>query len=177
MANKQRSSGLLDSLGGEIDRFRTEAELDEVFDFSGSLGREDVEVTNRKGTPVVKTSGFLDDDAFGSFTEQAKDAPELGWNPTTKDNPVRTDRLSTPHPQEVHESRSEYAQKQDEARKARTTFDPGTYASDPNSFDYPFVDTPPAFEEEFTRESPGTEGVGIDAAKLQERESGGLIDF
>lgn len=61
-----------------------------------------------------------------------------------------------PDPRRVHEDRSEYAQKQDEARDAKLTTDPEEYATDPNSLDFPGVDTGPMFrqkEGEFDSES------------------------
>jgi len=51
-------------------------------------------------------------------------------------------------PMQIHESRTDYAQKQDEARDARLTTDVEKWASDPNSWDFPGVDTGPQFREE-----------------------------
>jgi len=62
-----------------------------------------------------------------------------------------------PDPRVVHSDRSEYAQAQDVARDAEITTDPEEYATDPNSFDFPGVDTGPTFreaqEEEFDTEA------------------------
>lgn len=61
-----------------------------------------------------------------------------------------------PDPRRVHEQRSEYAQNQDEARDAQITTDPVKYANDPDSLDFPGVDTGPTFREEnpdFNRDS------------------------
>lgn len=55
---------------------------------------------------------------------------------------------NTPDPFEIHESRSEYAQKQDEARDARITTDVEKWANDPDSWDFPGVDTGPTFRRE-----------------------------
>ncbi len=54
-----------------------------------------------------------------------------------------------PDPRDVHSSRSQYAQRQDEARDAELTTDPAEYANDPDSFDFPGVDTGPGFESVF----------------------------
>lgn len=43
---------------------------------------------------------------------------------------------------DIHESRSEYAQKQDESRKARRANSPEQWANDPNSWDWPGIDMP-----------------------------------
>lgn len=43
---------------------------------------------------------------------------------------------------DVHESRSEKAQRVDERRKAPTTNDPEKWASAPDRWDYPGIDTP-----------------------------------
>jgi len=51
-------------------------------------------------------------------------------------------------PQELHESRNGFAQKQDEARDARLTKDVEKWANDMNSWDFPGVDTGPTFREE-----------------------------
>lgn len=42
---------------------------------------------------------------------------------------------------DVHESRSEYAQKQDEARQAEIADSPMQWKNDPNSYDWPGLDT------------------------------------
>lgn len=43
---------------------------------------------------------------------------------------------------DIHTDRSEYAQKQDEARRAEKADTPMQWASDPNSYDWPGIDTP-----------------------------------
>lgn len=45
---------------------------------------------------------------------------------------------------EFHESRSERAQRVDEARKAPITNDPDEWMAAPDEYDYPGVDTPSA---------------------------------
>lgn len=52
-----------------------------------------------------------------------------------------------PDPRKVHQNRSEYAQAQDEARDARLTTDREKYASNPDSYDFPGVDTGPTFRQ------------------------------
>jgi len=52
-----------------------------------------------------------------------------------------------PDPRRVHQNRSTYAQRQDEARNAQLTTDPREYANDPDSLDFPGVDTGPAFRD------------------------------
>lgn len=54
---------------------------------------------------------------------------------------------SPPDPRDVHRDRSEYAQKQDEARDAQLTTDREKYAKNPDSYDFPGVDTGPTFRE------------------------------
>lgn len=135
---------------------RTKEAVDDIFDFGGSpLERDDIEVNNpgSTGAAKVEPAGFLADEEFESFTEQAKESEVLGWNPMTKTNYAKENQLPSESPFEAHTDRSTEAAQQDTRRKARVTTDPLLYASDPDSYDYPFLDTPTEFKEEFGDES------------------------
>jgi len=102
------------------------------------------------GTPTVEPTENLTDDEFEAFTQARQESPFLTFNKYEKRNEVREsevpDEDQPPDPREVHESRSEYAQEQDENRDARVTTNPRKYANDPDSWDFPGVDTGPEFE-------------------------------
>lgn len=134
----------------DTDKRRAEAEIDDIFDFSGQLSRDDVSVSHGgKGAAVIEPEGYLDDPVFESFTEQAKESEKLGWDPMGKENYVKPSTLRTPKPLDVHTDRSEEAINQDIQRKAPVTTDPQKYAENPDEYDYPFVDTPSEFKDEF----------------------------
>lgn len=137
--------------GPEIDRKRTQNELDDIFGFSqNNLERDDVQV-KRGGSHAVKVepSGSLDDEEFDTFTERAKNSQKLGWNPADKSNYPRTNQFDTPSPFEAHQDRSTYAAKQDVKREATVTTDPEKYANNPDRYDFPFVDTTQDFKQRF----------------------------
>lgn len=128
---------------------------------------------------AVEPDGYVDDDTFDTFRGAVSNNRSISYSGNS--NTVFESRVEeeekVPNPYEVHESRSEYAQAQDEARDARITTDPEQYASDPNSFDFPGVDTGPRFESTF-----GSNPSSRDLKKTQDsfhgdRESGGLSDL
>jgi len=98
----------------------------------------------------IEPKGNLTDDEFEAFTEARQESPFVNFNPRNKTNEVQqqeiTDSKLPPNPREVHESRSEYEQQQDESRDARNTLNPFTYASNPDSYDFPYIDSGPEFE-------------------------------
>jgi hypothetical protein len=139
----------------KTDVKRTRADLSSIFNFGqNSLERDDVKVTDGpKGAATVKPNGRLDEREFETFTEKAKSSDKLGWDPMAKQNFARGAKLDTNPPLEVHGSRDDETIQNDIQRKARVTTDPEKYAESPSRYDYPFVDTPSGFKDEFGDES------------------------
>jgi hypothetical protein len=145
--------GLLGDLSLFTDRRRTQAEVDDIFDFPDSpLERSDVEVDSVAGRPSVEPSGRLSDSEFQQFKTTAKESDKIGWDPGSETNFARPDQLDTPKPQAVHERRSPLEQRLDEQREAQLTTDPEKYASAPGRYDYPFVDTTEGVDERLSKE-------------------------
>lgn len=134
------------------DQKRAEKEAESIFNFGNTpLEKGDVKVTSpkSKGAAKVEPSGFLGDEKFGAFTDQAKQSDKLGYNPMSKTNYVKESELESERPFQAHQSRSRDAIEQDLDRKAPVTTDPTLYAENPGKFDYPYLDTPPEFKEEY----------------------------
>lgn len=116
---------------------------DVVLDFGRGIkpSQETVEGVEESasGDPIIKTDELMGEYPESQFEDAFVAVADSGESQQT----------DTPNPMEVHESRSKYAQRQDEARDARLTTDPEKYASDPNSYDFAGVDTGPKFSEEF----------------------------
>jgi hypothetical protein len=129
-------------------------EIEDVYEASGGLGSplgaeegERVFELKQRGTVPASELG-------GKVGESNEVTPEdVFVGPSQKSTSNNKD---TPDPRRVHESRSEYAQKQDLARDARITTDPDQYASRSNSYDFPGIDTGPTFrdvQDDFDEES------------------------
>lgn len=105
---------------------------------------------DRGKTTAIEPARNLSDDEFDTFTEARRESPVVRFDGNKRANVVKSravdDADLPPDPREVHEGRSETAQRQDESRDARVTVDAEQYASDPDSFDFPGVDTGPGFE-------------------------------
>lgn len=133
----------------------------------------DVRVNASGREATVEPDGYVDDDTFGMFRDGVRD---VGAISSGRQNTVFGSRVdegdAPPDPREVHESRSEYAQAQDEARNARITTSPSRYAADPNSYDYPGVDTGPRFRNTFG-DDPSARSLGkVQETAFGERDSG-----
>lgn len=139
----------------ETDVRRAREDLDDIFDFpSNNLERNDVKATKgSKGAAKIEPSGYLDDEEFETFTEQAKSSPKLGWDAMDKSNYAKPNKLDTPKPLDVHLGRGQEAAQQDTKREAPVTTDPAKYASNPDQLDYPFVDTTADFKDKWGDES------------------------
>lgn len=129
------------------DRFINERRVSSLVDetFEGTGIRDELEVKADGSKVTVDPDGYLEDDEFQTFRDNVSEIANFRGTSSGGKNvviPSRVEDELPPDPMEVHESRSEYAQKQDEARKARLTNDPELYASDPNSYDFPGVDVP-----------------------------------
>jgi len=129
------------------ERFINERRVSSLVDdtFEGTGIRDDLEVKADGSNVTVDADGYLEDDEFQTFRDNVSKIANFSGTPSGGKNVVAPSRVEDelpPDPVEVHESRSEYAQKQDEARKARLTNDPELYANDPNSYDFPGVDAP-----------------------------------
>lgn len=120
----------------------TTAPLTDVFESEGGLGApapEGERVFELEGRGQVAQSELGSRSRARDVTESDVFVLPGAKTTTTSD---------APDPREVHQDRSVYAQRQDSARDARITTDPETYASDPNSYDFPGVDTGPTFRRE-----------------------------
>jgi hypothetical protein len=129
------------------DRFINERRVSSLVDetFADTGIRDDLEVKADGSNVTVDPDGFLEDEEFQTFRDNVSEIANFTGTSSGGKNVVAPPRVEDdlpPDPMEVHESRSEYAQKQDEARSARLTDDPELYARDPNSFDFPGVDVP-----------------------------------
>lgn len=134
------------------DQRRAEKEVGDIFDFAGSaLEPSDVDVKPPKSTGAarVEPSGYLGDEKFDAFKNQAKASEKLGYNPMGKTNYVKEQQLDSERPLQAHASRSDDAIQTDIEKKATVTTDPELYAEHPDRYDYPFIDTPKEFKDEF----------------------------
>jgi len=167
----------------EVEKFaeravRGETVRDQLVEQSEQLrGELRVDATGRNAS--VEPDGFVDDETFDAFRGAVNNNPGITFRGGSNDViPSQIEgNNGPPNPQDVHESRSKYAQRQDESRDARITTSPTTYASDPNSFDFPGVDTGPRFESTF-----GSDPTRGSLEKVQEsaqgnRKSGSLDDL
>lgn len=148
--------------------------VDKSEDLRGNLR---VDATGREAS--VEPAGYVDDDTFNSFRDAVSNNRAISYRGGSNDvYPSRVDEDSgPPNPFDVHESRSEYAQSQDEARDARITTSPRQYASDPDSYDFPGVDTGPRFENTFGSDPSSRSFEKIQETASGERESGSLGDL
>jgi len=159
MARDPFTAGVTDSLEpdveGLINADRVEQEAESLFDFSGGvLDRDDVDVVRggRYGKGVKKKSN-LTDEKFSVFSNTLSESGSFEFNSAAGFWLADKSELDAPDPRQVTQSRDPDAVRQDRQRKARVTTDVGKYASDPDSYDYPFIDTPPEFKDEFTSET------------------------
>jgi len=149
---------------GLVSQERTRAQLDEIFQFDETnLQRTDVEVEPLRNTATVEKTGFLDDEEFDTFRSKASDAEALNFTKSAEADALGLSRrkyvvdplaLETPDPVTVHNDRPRDVMETDKRRKATVTIDPEQYASDPERYDYPFVDTPPEFNDIFAFPDP-----------------------
>lgn len=148
--------------------------VDQSEDLRGNLR---VDATGRDAS--VEPDGFVDDDTFESFRGAVRNNSAISYRGGSND--VYSSKVDEdsgpPNPFDVHESRSEYAQAQDEARDARITTSPRKYASDPDSFDFPGVDTGPRFESTFGSDPSSRSLDKVQETASGERDSGQLGDL
>lgn len=158
---------------GLIETDRIEAELDNVFGFDSSImERSDVKVANKPGGKGVEKTGSMDDDEFEYYTEQLNKTDKFEFNSNNEYWRANIDRLDAPNPADVAKSRSQESIDEDRDKKARVTTDVEKYASDPNSYDYPFVDTPSEFNDEFRTSTLGGSRLLFDEIRERETEDG-----
>lgn len=137
-------------IGGLVQQKRTQAALVDIFEFSeNNLEREDVEVGRKRRTAFVDKTGSMTDEEFDTYTEKARESDALEFSGQSKHWVAQPAEIDAPRPLVVHNDRPESVQETDKNRKARVTTDVETYASDPEAYDYPYLDTPPEFEAEF----------------------------
>lgn len=151
-------------INGFVDAQRTKAELDDIFQFDqNNLEREDVEVNHRSGSASVDKTRSMTDDEFETYKNRAKQSEALTFNGSRKEWVVQPAELDSPDPLKVHTDRPRETMETDKNRKARVTTDVETYASDPEAYDFPFLDTPSQFEDEVPN---------FDEAGFLERQAG-----
>ncbi len=137
---------------GMMHSDRLESEKDKLWDFDDSpLEENDVNQTSGRYGQGFKKSGNLDDEEFDAFKDPLSDSQAFEYRSggnlwSAEEN---SDELQTPNPSKVSNSRSKEAIRQDRRKKAPVTTDPEKYASNPDRYDYPFVDTPPEFTEKY----------------------------
>jgi len=137
-------------INGFVDAQRTKAELDGIFQFDqNNLEREDVEVNHRRNSASVDKTRSMTDAEFETYKNRASESDALTFSGSRKEWVVQPAELDSPDPLRTHTNRSRETMENDKNRKARVTTDPETYASDPEAYDFPFLDTPPQFEEDF----------------------------
>lgn len=136
-------------VGGLIRTQRAESAAEEAAKEAPVLDADDVMVTGAG----VEPAGNLSNDEFEAFREAFSSEP--GFSPRGSRRFVvnDADQLDAPDPREVIKKRSAEAVEQDRQQQARVTYDVDTYASDPNSYDFPFVDTPTEFNQSFKNEN------------------------
>jgi hypothetical protein len=111
-----------------------------------------------KAEKVIEPRREYDEPSVSFTPLEGQKRPHINIEKSELKSMIKNDRIedAPPDPRRVHESRSEYAQKQDLARDARITTDPDQYASDSNSYDFPGIDTGPTFrdvQDDFDEES------------------------
>jgi len=140
---------------GLVTQERTRAQLDDIFEFDETtLERDDVEVNQFKSSATVEKTSFLDDEEFETFRRRASESDVLKFSDARRKWVVDPQALTAPEPVTVHNDRPREVMEEDKRRKATVTIDPETYASDPERYDFPFVDTPPEFNDIFEFPDP-----------------------
>jgi hypothetical protein len=160
------------ALGRFIDNARFgEAAKDELLASEPDL-RGDVRVDALGRQATVEPDGYVDDDTFDMFRDAVRNVSAVSGGRQNRVIESRVDEdLKPPDPREVHQSRSEYAQAQDEARNAQITTSPTQYAADPDSFDFPGVDTGPRFRNTFG-DDPSSQSLNkVQQTAFGERDS------
>jgi len=159
---------LTGALGRFINNARFgEAARDELLGSEPDL-RGDVRVDASGRQASVEPDGYVDDDTFEMFRDAVRDVGAVSGDRQNTVYESRVDEDSRPpDPREVHQSRSEYAQAQDEARNAQITTSPTQYSADPDSYDFPGVDTGPRFRNTYG-DDPSSQSLN----KVQETEFG-----
>lgn len=115
--------------------------------FRGTDLRDEVSVGMEGTDPIVEKRGRLSDEQFDTFRNTVNDYTTFVRGPGPNVNQVNDNALeSVPDPREVHQSRSQEAQRQDKRMSAPLTNDPERYANAPDEYDWPGVDSPPSSE-------------------------------
>jgi len=146
--NENRS----DKVGGFI-----ESKRGEFFAKMEIRETDDIQITDVENTGLeIEPARSLSDSEFSAFETAMSDLPGFSRVGSREFAVAQPDELGAPDPREVNQNRSKRAIEQDRNRQAEVTTDPYKYASDPDSYDYPFVDTPESWNEEHIEESPLT---------------------
>lgn len=113
------------------------------------IGPDDIKHTGSG----VQPSRSLSDSEYDSFQTALTSEPGFSQTGSRRFRANNPDKLDAPDPFEVTQQRSATAVERDRQRQARVTTDVETYASDPNSYDFPFVDTPPEFNKQYENDN------------------------
>lgn len=137
---------------GIIETARIQSSKDDIFDFNSSpLEPNDVNTVDRPGGKGFEADANITDNEFEEFRATMSDSDAFSFQRSQEYWRADPDELPAPDPRDINQQRSTDAVAQDRQQKARVTTDVDRWASDPNSFDFPFVDTPPEFNDEFSR--------------------------
>lgn len=145
--------------GAFVGEQRGESVKSRIFDFdSNNLEREDIKTKGRSnGSAVFTKTDSMTDDEFETYKSEAKesglnfDGGERGWGASKS----TLDDLGAPNPARVAQERSDDALENDRNRRAQLTTDVETYASDPNRYDFPGIDTPDEYHESASKTGTG----------------------
>lgn len=94
----------------------------------------------RQQRALAEESSFMPERS--ARQQQTSTTPDPSGRDTITRGDFRVGRDQFKEAREFHDERSAYSQEQDEERRARITTDLEQWKSDPDSFDYPGVDTP-----------------------------------
>jgi len=132
-----------------VDEKRAEAAKDDIFEFgSNNLEREDVRV--KDDTPHYEKTKSMSDEEFETYKSQAKDAG-LQWTGSSwAANDKIFDQFGVADPVEVNRDRPKENLQNDQNRRATLTTDVDKYASNPDEYDFPLLDTPDEYNDNIT---------------------------
>jgi hypothetical protein len=161
--------GVDESRRGRVHSFvtnqRAQASAKRAFGTDQPVTRNEIQMTGAG----IRPKGDMTDKEFEAFSETMSSEPGFSRADSRTFRVSDASELDAPQPFQAATDRSAEALEDDRQQKARVTTDPYTYAADPNSYDYPFVDTPPEFTDEFAETSSLT-GQRFDFDSIREQD-------
>lgn len=141
---------------GIVETARIQSSKDDIFEFENSpLGPDDVETVDKPGGKGYEAAPNLEEDEFQQYKNTMSETDAFSFQRSQEYWRADVDKLPAPDPRKINQQRSSEAVAQDRKRKARVTTDVDRWASDPNSYDFPFVDTTTEFNKEFSHSTLG----------------------